>query len=132
MEEIIAFQALSPVSVQSSALEATKEPVRYRAACDRCHGKKIRCQKEPGAKNCNECTKNTIECRFTIFRKEIKRPQTFQRKRKGSVESQLAGLEDRVKAIRESHHLPSAVRDSANKPKPPPSSCESDKLNHIT
>ena len=119
MEEISQNRILSHVSNQGSSLSTAKELVRYRAACDRCHGKKIRCQKEPDTKSCIECTKHTIDCRFTIFRKDVRRPLSPQRKKRASVESQLNGLKEHITASREGSHSLIPFGENARKRKSP-------------
>jgi len=124
MEENSQNTAISQKPSQGSAHRTAKEPVRYRAACDRCHGKKIRCQKEPGAIDCVECTKHITDCRFTIFRKDIKRTQYLQRKKKTSVECQLTGSAEYVTASKEEDFPQNSVGDSTRKPNSPLSSSE--------
>ncbi|KAK7416792.1 hypothetical protein QQX98_004985 [Neonectria punicea] len=36
-----------------------------RQACDRCHDKKLRCQKQPGSPTCNRCAKAGVDCIFS-------------------------------------------------------------------
>ena len=99
MEGIVQTRATSQASTRGTAVNNVGEPVRYRAACDRCHGKKIRCRKEPGAKNCVECTRHTVDCRFAIFRKDIGRSQSLHPKTTTSTESRRVDLEEEVNLI---------------------------------
>ncbi len=40
-------------------------PPRTRLACDRCHGQKLRCPKEPGIPVCTRCAKAGADCIFS-------------------------------------------------------------------
>ncbi|KAF6823658.1 hypothetical protein CPLU01_11292 [Colletotrichum plurivorum] len=40
-------------------------PPRTRQACDRCHGQKLRCPKQPGSAVCTRCSKAAVPCVYS-------------------------------------------------------------------
>ncbi|KAF2792077.1 hypothetical protein K505DRAFT_326405 [Melanomma pulvis-pyrius CBS 109.77] len=47
-----------------------------RAACDRCHGLKMRCVREPSRRECNRCVNAHASCIFSIARKAGRPPSS--------------------------------------------------------
>ncbi|KAH8801523.1 hypothetical protein F5884DRAFT_862217 [Xylogone sp. PMI_703] len=49
---------------------ASKDNIRRRAACDRCHSQKLRCTKTHNSEICDRCIKARATCHFSPFRQK--------------------------------------------------------------
>jgi hypothetical protein len=81
-------------------MDEEKEPVRLRAACDRCHSQKLRCPKVADAEQCDRCRKARRPCVFSPFRQKKTDDHNSDSER-ASMNAQLCLLEQQISIIKE-------------------------------
>lgn len=68
---------MSATATMQLSPATTNTSVRKRSACDRCHGQKLRCIRQPGTEVCARCAKARAECIYSPANRVL-RPETKQ------------------------------------------------------
>ncbi|OJD18273.1 hypothetical protein AJ78_01712 [Emergomyces pasteurianus Ep9510] len=92
---------------------------RIRAACDRCHARKLRCERQQGEDSCLRCARTDISCIYSVRqrRRVLRPPRRRPRKQRARNEGEGEGEEEDGRGV-SSYQVEAASGSAAVKDRP--------------